>query len=179
MATRSHNSRKGTETMRIFKHFALLVAFVSPLAMHAQQETIPTEKAAIQHVMDVYHEAVVTHDGNKLASLFIPEGSTWINVLSDDAYRSAKLKDSNASKIRVSSFGAFATLVTASKVSFNPTHTNVAIHTDGTIACVYFDFVFLADGKPQNRGSETWQLVKSSEGWRIATIVYSSTPVVK
>jgi hypothetical protein len=30
----------------------------------------------VQHVMDAYHEAVVTHDGQRLASLFIPEGST-------------------------------------------------------------------------------------------------------
>jgi hypothetical protein len=26
--------------------------------------------------MDAYHEAVVTHDGSRLAALFIPEGST-------------------------------------------------------------------------------------------------------
>lgn len=165
--------------MTILKHFALLLAFVSPFGLNAQETGVTTEKAAIQHIMQMYHEAVVTHDGDKLASLFIPDGSTWINVLSDDAYRSAKLKDPNASKIRVSSFREFANLVTASKVSFNPTHTNVDIHTDGTIACVYFDFVFLANGKPQNRGSETWQLVKDSDGWRIATIVYSSTPAAK
>ncbi|MGI4828548.1 MAG: hypothetical protein ACRYFU_10225 [Janthinobacterium lividum] len=165
--------------MKTIKHFALLLAFVLPFATSAQETGMPTDKAAIQHVMEVYHEAVVTHDGNKLASLFIPDGSTWINVLSDDAYRSAKLKNPNASKIRVSSFREFANLVTSSKVRFNPTHTNVDIHTDGTIACVYFDFVFLANGKPQNRGSETWQLVKDLDGWRIATIVYSSTPDAK
>ena len=50
------------------------------------------------------------------------------------------------------------------------------IHTDGTIAAVYFDFVFNVDGKANNRGSETWQLVKAADGWRIASIVYSSAP---
>jgi hypothetical protein len=59
--------------------------------------------------------------------------------------------------------------------SFDPQHSNVAIHTDGTIAAVYFN----VDGKANNRGSETWQLVKAADGWRIASIVYSSEPPVQ
>jgi hypothetical protein len=49
-------------------------------------------------------------------------------------------------------------------------------NSDGTIASVYFDFVFLADGKETNRGSETWVLVRGTDGWRIAGMTYSSTP---
>ncbi len=43
----------------------------------------------------------------------------------------------------------------------------------------YFDFVFNLDGKANNRGSETWQLVKAADGWRIASIIYSSEPPVQ
>ena len=132
----------------------------------------------VQHVMDAYHEAVVTHDGPRLAALFIPEGSTWLNVLSDDAYARAKAKSPDAAKVRVGSYKDFAKLVSTSKANFNPTHTNVRIQSDGTIASVYFDFVFLIDGKEENRGSESWQLVKGSDGWRIAAITYSSHPHV-
>lgn len=35
------------------------------------------------------------------------------------------------------------------------------------------------DGKAENRGSETWQLVKTVGGWRIAAINYSSDPAVQ
>jgi hypothetical protein len=70
-------------------------------------------------------------------------------------------------------------LVSATTKSFDPEHSNVVIHTDGTIAAVYFDFVFNVDGKANNRGSETWQLVKSADGWRIASIIYSSEPPVQ
>jgi len=28
----------------------------------------------------------------------------------------------------------------------------------------------------QNRGDETWQLVKTNDGWRIVAITYSSNP---
>ena len=46
----------------------------------------------VQHVIDAYHEAVLTHDGSRLAHLFIPQGSMWLNVLSDEAYARARAK---------------------------------------------------------------------------------------
>src|SRR5260370_35999487 len=97
----------------------------------------------VQHVIDAYHEAVLTHDGSRQARLFIPQGSMWLNVLSDDAYARAKAKSPDAVKIRVGSYTDFAKVVSISKASFNPTHTHLQENSDGTIASVYFDFVFL------------------------------------
>jgi hypothetical protein len=54
----------------------------------------------------------------------------------------------------------------------------VQINSDGTIASVYFDFIFLSDGKETNHGSEAWQLVKGTDGWNIAAITYSSNPTI-
>jgi hypothetical protein len=130
----------------------------------------------VQHVIDAYHEAVLTHNGSRLEHLFIPQGSVWLNVLSDEAYARAKAKSPDAVKIRVGSYTDFAKLVSTSKANFNPTHTHLQENSDETIASVYFDFVFLVDGKEQNRGSETWVLVKGTDGWRIAAITYSSNP---
>jgi hypothetical protein len=135
-----------------------------------------TDSAEVQKVMDTFHLAVVNHDGAQISALFIPEGSTWLNVLSDEAYARAKAKSPSAVKIRVGSYKDFANFVSNSKVSLDPRHSHVRIYTDGTIATAYFDFEFMIDGKPENRGSETWQLVKGSEGWRIAAVTYSSDP---
>jgi hypothetical protein len=74
------------------------------------------------------------------------------------------------------SYQAFAKFVATSKASLDPKHSHVKIQSDGTIACVYFDFVFMIDGTAENQGSETWQLVKGAAGWRIAAITYSSDP---
>ena len=142
----------------------------------AVSASIESDTVDIEHVMDAYHEAVITHDGSRLVQLFIPQGSMWLNVLSDDAYAQAKAKSPGAVKVRVGSVTDFAKVVSTSKASFNPTHTHVQVNSDGTIASVYFDFVFLIDGKEQNRGSETWVLVKGGNGWRIAAITYSSNP---
>jgi hypothetical protein len=132
--------------------------------------------AEIEQLMAEYHQAVVSHDGARLSSLFIDNGSTWFNVLSDAAYARARAKDPAASKVRHSSFQWFANIVSTTRSTFDPEHSDVRILTDGTIASVYFNFVFLVDGKPENKGSETWQLLRTSTGWKIAAITYSSDP---
>jgi len=163
-----------------FTTLACTAGFVQSQAPAESNAGLPASAASdtvdVQHVIDAYHEAVLTHDGSRLARLFIPQGSTWLNVLSDEAYARARAKSPDAVKIRVGSFTDFAKLVSTSKASFNPTHTHLQQNSDGTIASVYFDFVFLIDGKEQNHGSETWVLVKGSDGWRIAAITYSSNP---
>lgn len=152
---------------------------ISPGIGDAHSLNSSSDTVDVQHVIDAYHEAILAHDGSRLASLFLPQGGTWLNVLSDDAYARAKEKDPNAKKIRVGSYANFAKLVSTSKQSFNPTHTHLQQTSDGTIASVYFDFVFLTDGKEQNRGSESWVLVKGTDGWRIAAITYSSNPQMR
>jgi len=138
--------------------------FIATLLLSTPALANNTDVTDIQRVMDNFREAVVTHDGARLSALFIPEGSTWLNVLKSPA------------KVRVGSYQDFAKFVSTTKSALNPQHSHIKIHTDGTIASAYFDFVFMIDGKVQNTGSETWQLVKGPDGWRIAAITYSSEP---
>jgi ketosteroid isomerase-like protein len=155
-----------------------------PTASIAQNETSsghPAEEAAIEKVMKQFHDAVVAHDGTALSALFLPDANIWLNVLTDAAYDRAQAKTAHATtantpKVRVSSYRDFAKFVSTTPKALDAEHSNIVIHTDGTIAAVYFDFVFRIDGKPENHGSETWQLVKAVDGWRIAAITYSSDP---
>lgn len=150
-----------------------------PAASAAQMDAVSdhsADKVAIQQVMNRYHAAIQSHDGAAFSSLFLPDANLWLNVLTDSAYSKAQAKSTTVQKVRVGSFHDFATLVSMTTKNFDPEHSNLVIHTDGTIAVLYFDFVFNVDGKANNRGSETWQLVKAADGWRIASIVYSSEP---
>jgi ketosteroid isomerase-like protein len=134
-------------------------------------------KAQIEQLMAEYHRAVVSHDGTRLASMFIDKGS-WFNVLSNAAYARAHAENPAALKVRAWTFQQFAKVVSSSHAVMDPQHSDVRILTDGTIASVYFKYVFLIGGKPENQGTETWQLVKASDGWKIAAITYSSNPSV-
>ncbi len=169
----------------VFCALALLpVAIIAqaPAPSTAQTEVVNdhrADQAAIEQVMKQYHAAILAHDGTALSGLFLPDANLWLNVLTDSAFARAQAKSTTAQKVRVSSYRDFAKLVSSTPKSFDPEHSNVVIHTDGTIAAVYFDFVFNVDGKANNRGSETWQLVKAADGWRIASIIYSSEPPVQ
>jgi hypothetical protein len=140
------------------------------------QRGAPQDIAAVHRVMDAYHRALLDHDGAALTALFVPEGGAWLNVMSDAAYAEALAKSPQAQKVRVGSYRDFAAFVSTTKSKLQPTQSNLTIQTDGTIAAAYFEFVFVTDGKPTNRGAETWQLVKGANGWRIAALTYSSTP---
>jgi hypothetical protein len=175
---------------RRLRNFALCALVLLPLAAIARRPTPPlahtdtvdghrAEEAAIEHVMTQFHDAVVAHDGAALSSLFLPDANIWLSVLTDAAYDRAQTGAADTSKVRVSSYRDFAKFVSTTPKFLDPEHSNVVIHTDGTIAAVYFDFVFKIDGKAENRGSETWQLVKAVGGWRIAAITYSSDPAVQ
>jgi hypothetical protein len=130
----------------------------------------------IEEVMDEFHQAVTTHDGARLAKLFLPEGSLWLNVLTDNAYERTLHQNPSAVKVKVGNYQDFAKFVSTTTKALDPRHTNIVIHTDGTVAAVFFDFVFYIDGQSENHGSETWQLVRQTDGWRIAAITYSSDP---
>jgi ketosteroid isomerase-like protein len=154
----------------------------TPATSAAQTQTANDHRAdetAIEQVMKQYHAAILAHDGTALSGLFLPDANLWLNVLTDSGFARAQAKSATAQKVRVSNYRDFAKLVSTTPKSLDPEHSNVVIHTDGTIAAVYFDFVFNVDGKANNRGSETWQLVKAADGWRIASIIYSSEPPVQ
>ncbi len=119
----------------------------APMSSVARTETVEqhAEEAAIEHVMKQFHDAVVAHDGAALSGLFLPDANIWLNVLTNAAY--AQAKAANTSKVRVSSYRDFAKFVSTTHKGLDPEHSNIVIHTDGTIATVYFDFVFKIDGK--------------------------------
>lgn len=138
--------------------------------------TAPQDLADIQHVMDIYHHAVAAHDGKGVSSLFLNQASTLVSVLSDQSFVAVKAKNAAVQKVRISSSQDFAHFVSNTKSALDPRHEDVQIKSDGTVASVYFHFEFVIDGKIQNRGDETWQLVKTVDGWRIVIITYSSNP---
>jgi ketosteroid isomerase-like protein len=142
----------------------------------AVERSDPSAQQEIEEVMSSFHEAVVSHDGARLSSLFMPEGTLWLNVLTDEAYERMKAGYPAVQKVKAGSYQDFAKFVSTTTKTLDPRHSNVVIHTDGTVATVYFDFVFYIDGQPENRGNETWQLVKDVDGWKIASIAYSSDP---
>lgn len=149
----------------------VLILSFSPAIASTADDTVD-----VDHLIVAYHQAVVSHDASRLAALFLPAGTAWFSVLSDDGLKRARAKSPDATKLKPGSVESFVKLVATSKSRLDPRHTNLQVRSDGTIATATFDFDFFIDGKDQNKGSESWQLVKGADGWRIVSIVYSSNP---
>lgn len=151
---------------------AVLVVAAVPLGVYGSgvpSASVETQgnasnKEQIEAVMQQFHEAVARHDGTALAGLFLPNAQLWLNVLTESAYERARANDAKAAKVRVSSYQDFVKFVSSTSKQLDPQHTNVVIHTDGTIAAVYFDFVFNIDREGREQRKRDLAAGQSS-GW--------------
>ena len=159
--------------MRISPFF-MAVAFATLSTVSLAAEASSPATAEIQQVVDTFKAAIIHHDGQGLKDLFLPEYGNWLSVAHEELYRKIVEHHPEAKAIQPSSYTSFADFVANAKEPIEERFYNVKIDTNGTIGIVYFNFDFVANGKIENRGDETWQLIKTDKGWKIAAMLYSS-----
>jgi hypothetical protein len=161
--------------MRSFLLAVVALAAMTRLA-HADTHAAPHNSAAraqIQRVVEAFRTSIIAKDKSMLGSLFIPIGGSWIMVIGDEMYQRMKAMRPSVAKIKPGTYQEFVDSVGASHQRLEEIFSNLRIDTDGAVASVYFDYVFLSDDKEKNRGSETWQLVNTGDGWKISALSYS------
>ena len=154
----------------------LSAVLLAGAALTGQARAAGTDEAQIRQVIGRFKAAIIAHDQNGLEALFVPDGGSWFEVLGEDAFRRIKARKPDLSRVHPDSYRHFATFVSGAKQPIEEQFENVRIHTDGAVAAVYFDFVFLVDGRRNNVGSESWQMVHTNDGWRISAMADSSYP---
>jgi hypothetical protein len=152
--------------------FSLLLAICLAGPAHAADADV----SAIRQLVQQFQSAIVARDGKALGALFVPEGGAWLAVLDEPTYAAARARNPAVQRLQPSTWREFADFVTHSARPIEERFHDVRIDTNGTVASVWFDFDFLADGKVTNRGSETWQLVRTDDGWKIHAMLYSVHP---
>lgn len=141
-------------------------------SMHANAGSSDAH-SQIEQVIARFQSAISNKDKSALTDLFLPANNSWIAVPTEATYRLVHAKHPKARRVMPGSYTEFVQFVTNSPERLEETFSNVKIETDGAVASVYFDFVFLSNGERQNRGSETWQLIDTGSGWKINALVYS------
>jgi ketosteroid isomerase-like protein len=132
------------------------------------------DRAAIRAVVQQFQAAIVAHDGKALGDLFLQDHDSWLSVLDEQTWAEAKARKPDAKKVYASSWRDFAAMIGKSgKKRVEERFYNVRIDTNGAVGSVYFDFDFMVDGQVNNRGAETWQMVRTDEGWKIAAMLFS------
>jgi hypothetical protein len=150
---------------------ALAACFAAPL--QAADTGPDADLAAIRQVVQQFQSAILAHDGKSLGTLFLQDHDSWLSVFDAPTYAKVKARNPATQKVIRSTWQKFADFVQTSPKPVEERFYNVRIDTNGAVGSVYFDFDFLQDGKVTNKGAETWQMVRTDDGWKIASMLYS------
>lgn len=156
----------------------LAVALLAAPLAHAATSSAPGAAAArtdINQLVETFKAAIIAKDGAKLDTLFVPENSSWFSALDQASLDTTRTKKPDAKRYRAEpeTYKGFTRFVGTTTHSIEEKFDNVRIDTDGIVGSVYFDYVFLLDGKATNHGNETWQVIRTDDGWKISAMLYS------
>lgn len=165
-------------------HFALALVFLALIllfscrAQASPQVSDARAESEIQAVADAFRQAIVDKDGAAFATLFLdPSTATWVSVESDARLAAAQAAGRPVGeKVLVGPDRtplSFIQRIVQSPVRHDETMENLRIVTDGDIASVHFDFAYLNDDRVITTGEEAWLLVRTADGWRIVSVVWS------
>jgi len=135
----------------------------------------PADTSAIQKVVDDFQLAIKKHDAKLLSTLVLNShilfDSPWPP---EAAAKFRETRDVTFNGIRAGGYEDFARFVGTSKENIEEKFYNVKITQDGNVAWVTFDYEFAVNGKSQNYGIESWQLMKvPGNEWKIFSVVWS------
>lgn len=163
----------------IYYALALALAAAPPATVPA--EPAYTEAQAerdLRATITTFGNAIIRKDIETFLALFADGPVTWQRVNSDA--RLARL-DGAATKAAFDPANTprdFIEGIARSPHSHEEIFANISIEHDEDVAAITFDFTYRVNGRAINAGKESWHLVRTPQGWRIVSVVYSNNDPV-
>lgn len=135
---------------------------------------IATEEKAVLSVLDAFKAAIKGKNITELRALFYKGDIRWFGS-GHNASRHLSESLSGKQVEAVEPIGAYQAIQDTrfKDLSFEERTYGPQVKTDGQVATLTFDYDFRVNGVVQNWGTETWQLIRAPEGWRILQLLYS------
>ncbi|MDQ1923345.1 hypothetical protein [Massilia pseudoviolaceinigra] len=158
---------------------ALVFSSASAFAATASSTTPKADVVALEKVVETFRTAVIKKDKPAFMSLLYSPSIPWIGVVTDNSVKMANERRKAQSKPdikKISGTGsatAFIDNIVESPHPVEETFDNVRIDSNGDVAQIYFDYSYVADGYKSNWGQESWQLVRTTDGWKINSVIWS------
>jgi ketosteroid isomerase-like protein len=130
---------------------------------------------AINKVIEDFQVAIKTRNPKLLSTLVLNSNILFDAPGSpeDIAYAHDK-HDVTYDGLRAGGYTSFARFIATAKEAIEEKFYNIKITQDGNVAWVMFDYEFVVDGKTQNYGVETWQMMKvAGDQWKIASVMWT------
>jgi SnoaL-like domain len=142
----------------------------------SRAESTPEDSAAIMQLTKDFSAAVINKNPRQLSALLVNSDILFTSPMpAEDIKMVNERYDVNFNGIGSGGFTEFARFIGMSPKPVEEKFYNIKITQDANVAWVIFDFEFLLDGKTENYGVETWQVMKGLDGkWKILSVVWSS-----
>ncbi|MBO9830526.1 DUF4440 domain-containing protein [Xanthomonas sp. A2111] len=146
-----------------------------PSAMAAATADASTDSHAIAQVVQAFGQAIRTRDADGFRALFLPDAVTWRQVYADESLRRLRQRRAleKVPQMDGDSPGAMIDGIVRAGGAVDEPVAGLQILSDGDVATVFFRYSYCVDGAATNAGSESWQLLRTEAGWRIASVVWS------
>lgn len=153
---------------------AVALLLCSSLALAAPAVPHQAERAQLQQVVETFRLSLINKDKASFMQLLYSETIPWMGVVSDSSLARIAAEGGKASKVAgTGSPVRFIDSIVSDTEAVEEKFDNVRIDTDGDIAQVYFDYSFNRGDYRANWGQEAWQLVRTTEGWKINSVIWS------
>ncbi len=160
--------------------FAVLFAtMLSACAAPSHRPSSDGDRQAIEQVVEAFRVSIIKKDKEQFMKLFYSDSIPWIGVTTDNSLARINAKQSAAGKEAIPKIRGGGNLTSfIEDIVGNPnpveeTFDNVRIDSDGDVAQVWFDYVFVDNGYKANAGKEAWHMVRTANGWKINSVIWS------
>ena len=161
-----------------FTKVSLAVVLISSSVQPAHADTASESRQAINRIVESFRKAIINKDKDGFMKLFLREDITWDATIDDASLERIMAGRTDKSLPRPKkSFHAtpreFIEGIASAAGPREETIDNLRIDTDGDVAQVWFDYSYKQGDYRQNWGKEAWHLVRTDNGWKIASVVWS------
>lgn len=123
-------------------------------------------QAEIKQVMEQMRVSIIEKDAETFKGLFFREDIPWIGIFNPTKSRKARTIDDG-------NLVDFIEKISRNPETIEEKFWDIDIYTDGDVASASFKYSFHIGDYTQNTGDESWQLVKTENGWKINSVIYS------
>jgi len=153
---------------------AIFICFQS--STHATENTMDTEREKIEAVIEAFSVSIINKDKPTFINLFHHTTVPWLGSASDKTFAlapPAKEGQPKRTKVHSSDYISFIDWIVSTPKAIEEKFWDVKILHDTDIASVHFKYSFHQDKVKTNWGEEAWHLVRTEQGWKIASVIYS------
>jgi hypothetical protein len=157
--------------MKLNRFFILTSILFIALSLKAQQKN----ESELLGVIEKFKSAIKNKQIDEFKALLLNDSIPWVGIQELEIFEQAKKKYPKLPRVQVDPPMGFINFVANYKGEIEEKMFNLNIQSDSVLATICFDYEFWKDKMMQNKGKETWNLLKVNNEWKIAAVYYSST----